>query len=79
MSQLTQELQFYTNVYKRLSKELRRWEDGIRECLLNMNAMYTDRNQHHDAISGMFSHMHLNQPFFTVLVSDIRIVMKNAA
>ena len=60
MSQLTQEHEFYNNVYKRLSKELRGWENGIRECLLNMNAMYTDRNQYHDAVSGMFSGMPLN-------------------
>ena len=75
MSQLTQEHEFYNNVYKRLSKELREWENGIQECLLNMNAMYTDRNQYHDAISGMFSGM----PFISLLkINKINEDNKNA-
>ena len=55
ISQLKREHDFYTNVYQKLNTELNEWEEDIQQCITDMNAMYADRSEYQDAISGMCS------------------------
>ena len=52
MSQLKREQEFYTNVYQKLNAELNEWEEDIEQCITDMNAMYADRSEYQDAITG---------------------------
>ena len=55
ISQLKREQDFYANVYKKLNTELNEWEEDIQQCITDMNAMYADRSEYQDAISGRCS------------------------
>lgn len=52
MLQLREEQEFYNNVYQKLNKELHEVEQDIQQCIVNMEAMYADRTEYQEEISG---------------------------